>query len=468
MKFIEGQDRHQLMIPDSLDQHISSNNPIRFIDAFVGNLDIETLGFITERKTSKGRAAYHPSAMLKLYIYGYLNKIRSSRDLERETYRNVELYWLINHLHPDHSSIARFRKNNWKAIRNLCREFTLVCKKLDMFDKELIAIDGSFFKASASKEKIVDRKTLKKKLKAIDKQIEKYLQSMNSTDKAERGSDLSEASLNEKITALQDQKNLYQAFEEQLETPDQKKSPADPDARLLKKGGKATLGYNIQTAVDPKHHLIVEHEVTTSGNDSNELAKMSIKAKETLEAEELKAVADTGYQNSQEVKRCLENGITPFVPERIQKKGDFSRDKFSYCSEKDCYYCPEGAELHFYSQGRYKGRLMRRYKTPACGACRRRSECTSNKNGRIISRWVHEQILEEMRQRIKAHPDILKKRKSMVEHPFGTIKQAMGSHHFLTRGINNVKTEMSLHVLAYNLKRVLNAVSMEKLLAAVA
>jgi len=469
MKFIDGQDRNQMMIPDSYDQHISENNPIRFIDAFVENLKIDTLGFKIKRNNPQGRAAYHPFILLKLYIYGYLNKIRSSRDLERETYRNIELFWLLNCLHPDHSSIARFRKNNRKAIRNVCREFILVCKKLDMFGKELIAIDGSFFKGSASKEKLVNREELAERLKAVDQQIEKYLSELNNADQIEDRHQLSEAALRDKIEDLKKEKDLYQQVKKQLEaTGEKSKSLTDPDARLLKKNGKSVVGYNVQTAVDSKHNLIVEHEVTTAGNDSNELAKMALKTKQSLGIDAIEAVADSDYYNSQDIKTCVENQITPYVPARVQKRGEFSRDKFSYAPDKDCYICPLGSELRYCGQGVQYGRTMRRYRATDCKRCTRQSECTKIKSGKVISRWEHETILEDMQINIKAHPNVIKKRKSMVEHPFGILKRAMGMDHFLTRGMENVKTEISLHVLVYNLKRVLNIESMDRLMGTVA
>jgi transposase len=476
MGFIHGANRHEeILFPERLDDYITEENPVRFIDAFVDNLNLTTLGFQRATPAAPGRPAYHPADLLKLYIYGYLYRLRSSRRLEQETHRNVELRWLLKKLRPDHKTIADFRKNNLVPLRQVCREVTLLCKPLDLFAGELVAIDGSKFKAVNAKERNFTPDKLTKLLQRIDQRVEGYLQELDGQDNQDEagtpGGAVAE-NLQAKIEALQQRKLLYAGFQAQLEASGETQlSLTDPQSRAMKLGkGRGTeVCYNVQTAVDSKHKLIIANDVTNDPGDRDWLSPMALQAKAVLDCT-FDAVADVGYYHGEEVKTCLAAGITPYVTRPItsanQKLGLFSKDDFIYDRATDTYQCPAGERLTFRFATVELGRHIRYYATPACRACPLKQRCTRNKGGRRLTRWVDEHLLEEMEQRVRSRPEVMKQRKQLVEHPFGTIKRWWEQGFFLMRGLEKVRTEFSLTVLAYNLRRILNLVEMPRLLAA--
>lgn len=474
MSYINGMNRDQvLLFPEVLDDYIADNNTVRFIDVYVDSLDLEALGFKYALPKETGRPPYNPADMLKLYIYGYINKIRSSRRLEQETYRNVELMWLLGKLTPDFKTIADFRKDNAQGLKQVCREFSVLCKKLDLFGRELIGIDGSKFKAVNSKGRNFNEKKLDGLLKQIDEKIDAYLKELDQQDKVESQlSNPTTEELKEKIAQLQSRKQQYKGLVEQLKASGALQiSLTDSESRSMKTKQGTDVCYNVQIAVDHKHKLIVEHEVTNEVTDQNQLAEMAKRSKETLETDHLEVTADMGYYNGDEVKKCLEDGIIPYIPKPNTsvnyKLGLFGKEDFIYDSRKDCYYCPAGEKLNFRFETVEKGRQIRYYSTSACQQCLLKSKCTRNKESRRITRWVHESIMEEMQQRVRENSDKVKLRKRIVEHPFGTIKRWMEQGYFLTRGLEKVRGEMSLTVLVYNLKRAINIIGVKELIVAV-
>jgi transposase len=473
---IQGAHRHEVILfPERLDDYISAENPVRFIDAFVDELDLETLGFQRVKAAATGRPAYHPGDLLKLYLYGYLYRLRSSRRLEQETHRNIELMWLLKKLSPDHKTIAKFRRDNLNAMRQVCRAFTLLCKQLDLFSGELVAIDGSKFKAVNAKERNFTQSKLQRLLPQIEAHIEVYLKELERGDTEEDQGTSGGARaehLQAKIAELQERKLLYQAFQEQLlASGEEQLSLTDPDSRAMKLGkGRGTeVGYNVQPAVDAKHKLILACEVTNDPSDRDWLSPMALEAKAVLERP-FEVVADMGYDHGDEVKACVEAGITPYVARPItsanQKLGLFSKDDFHYDGATDTYQCPAEARLTFRVDTVEVGRHLRYYATSACKACALKQACTRSKEGRRITRWVDEHLLEEMAQRVRRRPEVMKRRKTLVEHPFGTMKRWWDAGYFFTRGLEKVRAEFSLTVLAYNLRRVRNIVGMAGLLAA--
>jgi transposase len=476
MSFIHGANRHEeILFPERLDDYIAEDNPVRFIDAFVDHLNLTTLGFQRATPATTGRPAYHPADLLKLYMYGYLYRLRSSRRLEQETHRNVELLWLLKKLRPDHKTIADFRKNNLVPIRQVCREFTLLCKQLDLFAGELVAIDGSKFKAVNAKARNFTSDKLQRLLQQIDQRVEGYLQELDRGDNQEDAGTPGGAvadHVQAKIEALQHRKLLYADLQAQLEASGATQlSLTDPESRAMKlgKGRGIEVCYNVQTAVDSKHKLIVANDVTNAPGDRDCLSPMALQAKDIL-GSPFEAVADVGYYHGEEVKTCLEAGITPYIARPItsanEKLGLFSKDDFRYDRATDTYQCPASARLTFRFDAVEHGRHIRYYATSACGGCALKPQCTRSKGGRRITRWVDEFLLEAMEQRVRRRPEVMKQRKQLVEHPFGTMKRWWDAGYFLMRGLEKVRTEFSLTVLAYNLRRVVNLVAMPRLLAA--
>lgn len=472
MHYIQEANRQQLsLLPESLEDYVAANNPVRVIDRFVETLDLAVLGFSRAVLKKTGRPPYSPAALLKLYIYGYLNQVRSSRQLERQTHCNVEVMWLLGRLQPDFKTIADFRKDNRKALRQVVKEFRQVCRDLNLYGRELVAIDGSFFKASNSRSRHISQKSLDKNLRALDKQINKYLTSLDRRDKDDDGESLMDDQLAEKLARLEALQREKKEQRESLKAAGEtQRALTDADAKLLKKGGQQMIGYNVQAAVDSKYHLIASHEVTNAGNDQGQLAPMAKDSREALEAERMEVLADSGYHSRAGLKACEEQGVSTYVApmnsSSSKARNRYSKADFDYDAERDVYICPAKEEMGFVGTGRDKtGHRLRYYQAKGCAQCPLRSQCL--KPGvayRRISRWENEEIVEANRARIQAHPDKMKRRMGLAEHPFGTIKQWCGSQHFLTRGFSNVKTEMSLNVLAYNLKRTMNVLGVERLL----
>ncbi len=474
-RFIEGDHRHQTtLFPESLDDYIGENNSVRVVEAFVEELKMHELGFSKAQAKATGRPGYHPRTLLKLYIYGYLNQIQSSRRLERESHRNVELMWLTQRLAPDFKTIADFRKDNGEAIKSVCREFVLICRKLNMFTDQLIAIDGSRFKAVNNRDRNYTKAKVERRIKAIDKSLDRYLSQLESFDRQDQ--DIPEIKIehiNKQIDALKNQMKEVKKIEASLDdAPDKQISLTDPDARAMSTNARSsgTVGYNVQTAVDTKHHLIVDHEVSMEMGDRRLLTKMATKARESTGIETLEVIADRGYFKMEEIKSTVDEGITPYVPKPLtssnRKKGLFDRRDFIYIEVDDEYQCPAGERLQRRTKTMEANKLMVKYWSKECGTCKLKEKCTTGKERRV-SRWEHGKVIETHEQRMNENPTMMQLRKQTVEHPFGTIKSWMGMSHFKMKRLKNVGTEMSLHVLAYNITRMINIIGIKPLMSAI-
>ena len=472
--FIQGENRYQsTLFPERVDDYIAEDNAVRVIDVFIDELDLCGLGFRTEPQAI-GRPGYHPATMLKLYVYGYLNRVQSSRRLERECQRNVELMWLTGRLAPDFKTIADFRKDNGKAIRKVCREFVVLCRQLNLFAEAFVAIDGAKFKAVNNRDRNFTRAKMKRRLAQIDESIERYLGQLESADRqAPEIAETKKERLNDKIAKLKEEMQRLKALEVQmLASPEQQISLTDPDSRSMATSGRGTgmVGYNVQIAVDTKHHLIVEHEVTNVGHDRTQLYNMAKRTKDALEVETLSVVADRGYYRGEELRECEQDAITAYLPKPQTSgnmaKGFFGKRDFIYQPEDDTYRCPAGERLIYRYTREEDGKNIRRYWSSACAQCSMKSRCTTGAQRRV-SRWEHEAVLEAVEARLDQAPDMMRVRRQTVEHPFGTLKGWMGYTHFLMKRLRNVGTEMSLHVLAYNLKRVINLLGVPAMIEAI-
>jgi transposase len=474
--FVEGTDRGQMtLFPARLDDYVGEDNLVRAVDVFVDYLDLDKLGFVRVQPLDLGRPGYDPRMMLKLYIYGYLNRVPSSRRLERECQRNIEVIWLTGQLAPDFKTIADFRKDNGKAIREVCRAFVALCRKLNLLSSASVAIDGSKFKAVNARDKNFTEAKMKRRLERIDKSIARYLSQLETADR--HGDAVPEAKvtrLKSKIEKLQEEIVRLNAINtEMLASEDKQISLTDPDARSMATSGKDTgiVGYNVQAAVDTEHHLIVAHEVTNVGTDRHQLADMAELAREELGSETLDVVADRGYYESERIKDCEDAGISVTLPKPqtsgAKAEGRFGKQDFVYNAVDDSYRCPAGERLSYRYQGVDKGKMIRRYRTNACRTCELKARCTKGPE-RYIKRWEHEAVLEKVQARLDHNPDAMRVRRSTAEHPFGTIKCWMGATHFLTTTLPKVATEMALNVLAYNMKRVIAILGVGGLLEAMA
>lgn len=475
MGFIEGESRGQaVLFPEVLDDYITAENVVRFIDAFVDGLEMEAMGFDRTAPRETGRPPYDPRDLLKLYIYGYLNRVRTGRMLERECQHNVEVMWLMRKLRPDFKTITDFRKDNRKAFKAVFRQFVLLCKELELLGGELVAVDGSKFKAVNSGQKNFTRKKLERRLKEIDHKVESYLDEMERADQAEKDQPMEGEDLKHKIEKLKERKGRYEELLKALRASGASQiSLTDPDSRSMAPSPKGEVSYNVQTAVDSKYHLIVAQEVTNEGLDNHQLLAMAQSAQQILEHKELKVVADMGYYNHEELKQCEEAGITAYVSRPIVSKntsrGLWGKEKFVYEAEGDWYRCPAGEHLTFRFESKEpKQKKFRYYWTTACMGCPLKAQCTTNKKFRRIKRWEHEAVLERLAHRVKANPEIIKQRKAIVEHPFGTIKFWNDQRHFLMIRLEKVRAEFSLSTLAYNIKRAINVLGVKGLVAALA
>jgi transposase len=452
-----------MLLPEALDDYVTETNAVRVVDVFVDELDLGRLGFERVEPAATGRPGYHPAVLLKLYIYGYLNRVQSSRRLEKEAQRNIEVMWLSGRLMPDFKTIADFRKDNGKAIQSVCRQFVVLCQQLGLFSEALVAIDGSKFKAVNNRDRNFTSAKLQRRMEEIEASINRYLTDLDTADRQEPVAAKAKTErLQDKITALKKQMKKLEEIEVQLnETLDKQISLTDPDARSMKTRGTGVVGYNVQTAVDAKHHLIVAHEVTNIGIDRDQLASMAKQARAAMRTEELTAVADRGYFKSDEILACDEAGITAIVPKSTtsgaKADGRFDRADFIYDAEKNEYRCPAGQQLIWRYTSAQKGLVQHRYWSSNCKQCAIKEKCTPGEQRRV-SRWEHEEILEAMQTRLDQRPDSMRIRRQTAEHPFGTIKLWMGSAHFLTTTLKKVSTEMSLYVLAYNLKRAMKII----------
>jgi len=473
-RFIQGQDRTQsTLLPELLDEYITEDNPVRVIDVFVDQLALSELGFEGVHPAQTGRPSYHPAAMLKLYIYGYLNRIQSSRRLEAEANRNVELMWLIARLNPDFKTIARFRNENGSAIRKVCSQFVELCRRLNLFADSMVAIDGSKFKAVNSSDHNYTQAKIKSRMQAVEKNIQQYLDDLEAADIiSPKQSTPHQIRLAERIAMFQAQMKVLETIEAEVQsTPDKQLSQTDPDARSMQHRGGGIVGYNVQTAVDTQHHLIVAHEVTTVGHDRTQLSNMGKQAKDVLQKETLTVVADTGYYKGEEVVACVTEGITPIMPKCLtsgnKANGLFDKRHFVYDPKSNTYQCPAGELLIERFRSLEKGRPHITYWSSSCKNCTLKSSCTTS-DQRRIKRWENEAILDQMQSNLESMPEAMKIRRCTIEHTFGTLKHWMGASHFLMKTKAHVSTEMSLHILAYNMKRVISIMGSVALMKAMA
>jgi len=474
-RFIEGEDRSQVtLLPECLDDFIGEDNPVRVIDAFVGELDLQELGFAGVEPATTGRPSYHPGLLLKIYIYGYLNRLQSSRRLEREAQRNVELMWLTGRLAPDFKTIADFRRDNGLGIRNVCRRFVELCRELKLFTQAVVAVDGSKFKAVNTRDRNFTPAKVQKRQEQIEESIQRYLNALDTADRTLPAAEFQAKALHlkEKLKTMRQQMRRMQQIEEELKTePAGQISLTDKDARSMATSGRGSgiVGYNVQVAVDAKHHLIVAHEVTNEGHDRNQLAPMAIAAREAMGKKRLQAIADRGYYSSPQIKACDDAGIAPILPKsttsNAKAEGRFGKADFIYIARADEYRCPAGQRAIYRFTREEHSLQIRRYWSSSCPRCPIKTQCTPS-DYRRISRWEHEPVLEAAQRRLDKHPNAMTVRRRTVEHVFGTFKHWMGSTHFLMRTLPRVRTEMSLHVIAYNLKRLIGILGIERTMAA--
>lgn len=478
-RFIEGTDRNQsTLFPERLDDYVSDDNPVRAIDAFVDALDLGELGFDTVPEAT-GRPGYHPATMLKIYVYGYLNQVQSSRRLERECGRNVELIWLTGSLKPDFKTIADFRKDNGPAIRNVCRHFVALCRDINLLNNDSVAIDGSKFKAVNAKAKNFTREKLRKRFKEIDERIQGYLSELDRADDVHSATgmpvgDQQIQRVIDKIAWLKKEAGKLAEVQAEMDrTGVDQISETDSDARSMAITSRhpRVIGYNVQSAVETEHHLIVAHEVTNIGSDRNALSDMANQARDALGVETLDAVADKGYYKGEEIVACEDDDITVTLPKpktsNAKADGRFDRSAFIYDGEKNIYICPAGQHLTYRMTRKEGGKVLHRYWTNACETCPVKHHCTPGKERRI-SRWERQDVLELVQQRLEENPDKMATRRETAEHPFGTIKAWMGATHFKMRTLKHVATEMALHVLAYNMMRVISIIGARELIKAIA
>jgi transposase len=463
MGYVGGESRGQAaLFPVVLDDLVPEDHAVRVIDAFVAGLDLGRLGFGKTQPLATGRPPYDPADLLRLYLYGYLNQVRSSRRLERECARNVEVMWLLNRLVPDHKTISEFRRVNAAPFKAVCRSFVRFCAEADLIGGQWVAIDGSKFQAAASKRAVVTAARLDEQLKALDRQVQGYLESLDSADEAESDAQGPKRNtVREALSRLEERRADVATTRAILKELDESQHVVgEPEAKLMKTGqGPSTVAYNVQTAVDAKNKLVVSHEVTNEANDSRSLLALATAAKEALKAETLNVVADAGYSNGQQAKACEEAGITPYVPTQraTNNQGDgtyFDRVEFAYDERSDSYRCPAGELLRRKTVSN-EARLVF-YTTASCGGCALKSKCTGTKQ-RWVSRHFEEETLERMRRRVERYPEAMALRRETAEHPFANLKhRILGNGRFLLRGINGAGAEMALAVLAYNFRRALN------------
>jgi transposase len=475
MNWIEGSDRHQThLLPAALEDYVGPDNPVRFLDAFVATLDLRAAGFRfpKEDPQGRGRPAYPPADLLKLYLYGYLNQLRSSRRLEAECHRNLEVIWLLRELKPDFKTIADFRKDNAAAFKAVAREFTRLCRQLDLFGGQLLAIDGTKIKAQNAADRNWSQTKLDKQRTQVEARLEEYLKALEAADAQPEAAPRapSVAEVKAKIARLQErQRQIQERLQTLARTGETQLSATDPDSRTMKSHGHHVVGYNVQGCVDAKHHLLVTTEVTNTAADQGQLATVAQAAKAELQISQADVVADGGYYKSEDIKACQEMGMEPHLPavqnSPSERAGLYGKSDFRYDTAQDVYHCPGGAQLSRCRQMEDKGKTLFNYDNPkACAGCELKARCTHARY-RTVSRWEHEASLERMAAHVVVAPEKLAARKTLIEHCWGTVKWLLPGG-FLVRGKIKVGAEVSLAHFGYNLKRALAVVGLEKLLVA--
>lgn len=474
MKHKEGPERgEQMLMPASVEDYIEADNPVRLIDAFVSKLDLKALGYKHAVAPKTGRPPYHPGDLLKLFIYGFMRKMTSTRPLEKETHRNLEVLWLLKGVTPDFKTIARFRRENAKAIEKTFELFVKIGVKRNFFGKALAAVDGTRFKGVNSIDRVYTKEQLDEATKRMKEKLQRYIKEVEEMDQQEENPEgFTAEEIKESIANIEeDLKELQEAQDTLEESGEERISLTDPDSRLMKVGSKTTVGYNAQFAVEAESKLIVAIKVTNDRADGNNLHDISSAAKQALETETLQVVADSAYHVAEEIKKCEDSGIIPFInsPAARSNDGRFTKDAFIYDAENDQYRCPAGETLSLSGNiSKGYGRIVRAYKTTACRTCPLRSKCTKNKAGRVIERKPNEDLLDAMAKCVKQNPRLMRKRKGIIEHVFGCIKSAMGMRELLTKGFKMVRAELSLAALAFNLKRLINDRGAAELMKALA
>ena len=470
---VNGTNRSQtVFFPDTIDKYVDRENPVRFIDAFVDSLNLEKLSFKHSVLADTGRPSYNPSDLLKLYVYGYLNQIRSSRKLEKECHRNVDVMWLMKKLSPDHKTIADFRKDNVDCIKPVFKEFVYLCRKLDLYGAQLVAIDGTKFKAVNSRSNNLNEKAVALRLKQTEEKIAEYLKEMDQNDTADSDEDesINVDELKEKIGKLEEEKQLYEQIQNQMKATGQKEiSLVDPDSRLMRVNSqRLEVCYNIQTSVDAKQHLIVDYDVVNISTDHHQLVKDALSAKETLGVDSFDVLSDKGFYVEKDISDCEANGIRVFMPipaalNPYKSVGvpepEFYSDRFVYNSAKDVYVCPVGNEMPFWKRSnRGKGFEGRLYRSMFCASCPARGKCTRNKRGRYMFRGEYDGAVDRLRARLATSEgkEKCRLRRMLAEHPFGTMKRAFNQGYLLLKGFRKVKGEVGFTMLAYNMRRVIN------------
>lgn len=472
-RFIEGCDRRQqLFLPECIEDYVAQDAPVRIVDMFVDELDVAALGFADAAST--GRPGYHPATLLKLYIYGYLNQVQSSRRLEREAGRNVELMWLTGKLAPDFKTIADFRRDHGAAIQAACRRFVLLCRNMGLIAGGMVAVDGSRFRGVNARDRNFTPVTIRRRMEQVDASITRYLGMLDTADRQEgEAGELRNVRLTERLGELRRQMRELEAMEQAVEaSPDRQISLTDPDARAMASAGRGTgvVGYNLQAAVDTGSHIVVAHEIINLSHDRTSLANMGQQAVDATGVEAMTVLADRGYFSGPEVLACEEAGITPICPKPLtsgaKADGRWGKQDFVYVSESDTYRCPAGETMTRRFSNVEHGMTLHAYATPACRArCAVKASCTTSIERRI-KRWEHEDVIEAMQARLDRMPGAMRTRRRTVEHVFGTLKDWMGRSHFKTRRLKNVATEISLHILAYNIKRAIALIGVPGLIAA--
>lgn len=472
--YLTGTNRSQTtLFPERLDDFVHPDNPVRAVDAFIDALDLRDLGFVRAVPATTGRPGYDPAVLLKLYVYGYLNRVASSRRLEREAQRNVEVMWLTGRLAPDHKTIADFRRDNGSAIRKVCGRFVALCRQLGLLGGDaVVAIDGSKFKAVNNRDANFTPAKLVRRMADLEGAIGRYLAEMDETDRAEPMTEAKVEQLSQRIARMREEMERLKRIEAEVaQSTDGQVSLTDPDARSMSARGSAIVGYNVQAAVDAKHHLIIASDVVMAGSDRAQLSPMAILARDALGTSRIDVVADRGYFNGEELVACEKAGIIASVPKSMTSGsaalGLFGKQHFVYDNARDLYICPAGQELTKGSRMSHRlGNVSQYRHLTACPACPLKARCTKEPLRRI-RRLDHEEAMDAADRRVRDNPDLMQIRRSTVEHVFGTLKAWMGASHFLTKRIGNVQTEMSLQVLSYNLKRVIAIVGHKRLIEAV-
>lgn len=473
MGYIKGSDRSQgLLLPQTIDDYVAENNAVRAIAAFLERLDFVKLGFVRGEAAATGRPGYDPRLLMGLYLWGHLNGLCSSRKLARECKRNLEVIWLCEQLQPDFKTLADFRTANGAGIKGVVVEFRRWCLAAGLYGKEIVAVDGSKFKAVNSRQRNYTREKLKQVLARERAKISEYLAAMDAADAAEaeeQATELTAEQLKEKIAGLERYLAEHEQLAQELEQSGERQiSLTDPDAKLMKTAAGSEVSYNVQTVVDSKLKLLVTYEVTNEGNDLGQLAVMAQAAQQALEVAELTVLADGGYYEGRALKECEDAGLITYLPQpqsgAAKHWGVFANNRFRYDAERDLYVCPQGEELQLRRLIEKKDKQYKLYKTKACNGCPLRAQCTTSKYGRKLLRWVDQEVLERLQARNRGRPELLKLRKTLAEHPFGTIKGSMNQAGFLLKGIQKVSIEFGLTVLGYNFKRVLNHLGVEQML----